>query len=124
MRVLTALLATTVASLAHAHHAEAPVYILDRSKSLSNDDGPSPTVNPRTARLLLAHRLGLSPYHPLESADDDTLNLLNAYGGIQTPLFGQFDRSLPTTRLLFLIEGVDNPDGKYTVLQFQLTQRA
>jgi hypothetical protein len=60
-------------------------------------------ISPENARLVIAHRLGLSAYHQLENADDNTLSILNKH---QKPLFSE---EHPSRKLLVIVEGVENP---------------
>lgn len=90
---------------------EAPVYIQDGSPNPSISKVWS--ISPNTARLLLAQRLGVSQYHDLGSADERTLDLLNIFGGLQRSTFGEEEgsRQQSNDKLLFIIEGVENPEG-------------
>ncbi|KAF1959403.1 hypothetical protein CC80DRAFT_490331 [Byssothecium circinans] len=65
---------------------EAHVYIYDATAATTTQ-APS-SVNPVTARLILARRLGLSKFHSLEHLNKDSIQQLNAFGGKQPKLFG------------------------------------
>lgn len=104
----------TVASITAASitTADALVYTFDQT-SPSQSTSKS-TISAENTRLFLAQRLGLSQFHSLENADDDTLRLLDDYGGSQTPLFKSNDRHV--RRLLVIIEGLEDPASMWTVL--------
>ena len=95
----------------YAASQEAPLYIQDNSISPASSKAQS--ISPQTARLLLAQRLGLSQYHDLGVADEDTLEVLNTYGGPQQSAFGDEEpsRQQRTDKLLFIIEGVEHAEG-------------
>ena len=80
-------LATTALAL------EASVWTFDNTYK-------GPSTSAENARLVLAHRLGLSRYHKLGNADQHTLDLLSAS---QTSLFSE-----PATsrKLMLVIEGI------------------
>ena len=98
-----ALLLATLTTVASA--SDALVYTFDRTPPSQRSTPPS--ISPESARLFLAHRLGLSQFHNLEDADEDTLRLLNDYGGSQAPLFEAGDKHI--RRLLVIVEGLDDP---------------
>ncbi|KAJ4344178.1 hypothetical protein N0V95_006293 [Ascochyta clinopodiicola] len=49
----------------------------------------SSPIDPETARLILAQRLGLSRFHSIHDADADAIKNINAFGGRQQKLFGE-----------------------------------
>ena len=95
----------------YAASQEAPIYIQD--DSLNGPTSKTQSISANTARLLLAQRLGLSQYHDLGDADEVTLDVLNTYGGQQQSIFGEREesRQQSTDKLLFIIEGVEYPEG-------------
>lgn len=93
-----AALATTVAAI------DASVWTFDNVSR-------GPKISPENARLVLAHRLGLSRYHKVGNADENTLELLN---GIQTPLFSAGSVS---RKLMLVVEGLG--DGIDIISCFQ-----
>lgn len=92
-----AALATTVAAI------DASVWTFDTVSR-------GPKITPENARLVLAHRLGLSRYHKIGNADEHTLELLN---GIHPPLFAAQSAS---RKLMLVVEGLD--DGETSSLCF------
>ena len=90
---------------------EAPVHIFQRSSTSTEKSGNLLSISPKDARLFLAQRLGLSSYHNLQGAGDDTVRLLNGYGHTQIPLFGSNEDHTSYRRLLVVIEGLDQPQG-------------
>ena len=111
MKVLAGLAWASTALGIYAASEEAFVYIQDNA--LAPQSLKAETISPSTARLLFAQRLGLSQYHDLGDADEATLQILNAYGGQQQSIFGDIEESRhqSTDRLLFIIEGVEFPEG-------------
>lgn len=57
----------------------------------SNDHAApaSSPIDPETARLILAQRLGLSRFHSIKDADAEAIKSINTYGGRQQKLFGE-----------------------------------
>ena len=90
--------------------AEALVYINDAT-STKQKEGP-PSLSPKTLRLLLAQRLGLSQYHSLQDADESTIDTLNAFGGRRQQIFIDDERAQGAEKLLLIVEGVANPEGR------------
>lgn len=99
---LVALLAALAAAVQAA--SEASVWTFDRDSLPSIK--PS-SISPENARLILAHRLGLSSYHSLKDADESTINLLNNFGGAEKPLFNEPSET-EGRRLLVIIEGLED----------------
>ena len=79
-----------------------------------NDDPPS--IDPLTARLLIARRLGLSQYHNLADFDGRTIDVLNKYGGNQEQLFAAGSQQHSSHKFLILIEGITNAKGMSDLL--------
>lgn len=110
MKATIALLLASVATSVSSISPEAPVYIFDKTSRSSGKEPPS--TDPETARLLLAHRLGLSQYHSLKDADSRTLQLLNEFGGAPGSLFDIDEKEDETRRVLVIVEGVEKPGSK------------
>ncbi|KAJ4287211.1 hypothetical protein N0V90_012609 [Kalmusia sp. IMI 367209] len=93
------------ASAAPAGH----VYIHDPSRR------PSPqaasTVNPETARLILAQRLGLSRFHSIKDPSEETLKQINAFGGRKQKLFGGENPDRTQAQVLVWIEGAEDAEA-------------
>lgn len=68
-----------VYSTAAAKLSQPVVYNYDATPLSSTSIWTSEAVDPATARLIFAQRLGLSEYHTLGDADDDALRQINAY---------------------------------------------
>lgn len=85
-----------------------------------------PTVNPETARLIIAQRLGLSRFHSLEHADADTLHHINTYGGKRQILFGADNTGASRAHLLVWTEDAEQeePTGGHRRQRTWLTERA
>jgi len=49
----------------------------------------SSPIDPETARLILAQRLGLSRFHSIKDADAEAIKNINTDGGRQQKLFGE-----------------------------------
>lgn len=72
---------------------------LDASVWTFDNTHKGPSISAENARLVLAHRLGLSRYHKLGNADQHTLELLSAS---QTSLFSELATS---RKLMLVVEG-------------------
>lgn len=74
--------------------------------------GEATSISTITTRLLLAQRLGLSQYHSLEDASDDSIQVLNSFGGVQELSFLDESRERRTDKFVAIIENVDQPEGE------------
>ena len=63
----------------------------------------SSPVDPETARLILAQRLGLSRFHSIKDADAAAIKSINTYGGRHQKLFGE-DADTSRARLLMWVD--------------------
>lgn len=68
------------------------------------------SLTPPEARLLFAQRLGLSDYHSLKDASEDTLQAINAYGSKSQSIFTN-QQSARRRQAFAIIEGVVEPQG-------------
>ena len=111
MKLLASLVWASLALRPHAVSEDASIYIQDH---VSEVKSIAPSISPNTARLLFAQRLGLSQYHEIGDADEKALDILNKYGGHQPSLFmaDEESREQSTDKLLFIIEGVEFPEGE------------
>jgi hypothetical protein len=65
-------------------------------------------VNPGTASLILAQRIGLGEYHSIASADEEAIRHINAFSSSQQhSLFGHDRHAAPVHKLLVMVAGVD-----------------
>jgi hypothetical protein len=71
----------------------------------------STSANPQTTRWILAQRLGLSQFHSIKHADDEEIQLLNAYGGRQQKLFGGEDKERTKAHVLVWVDDVEHVTG-------------
>jgi hypothetical protein len=86
MKLTWGLVASTL-SCAAAAATNGNVFTFDGTK---NHAAPaSSPIDPETARLILAQRLGLSRFHSIKDADADAIKNINTYGGRQQKLFGE-----------------------------------
>jgi hypothetical protein len=76
----------------------------------------SDSIQPSTARLILAERLGLSSFYSLANSDSDAIRQIDSYGRSQKHLFEHAQVSDSQSRVLLLVEGVENPKGKAPIL--------
>jgi hypothetical protein len=63
----------------------------------------SSPIDPETARLILAQRLGLSRFHSIKDADAAAIKSINAYGGRHQKLFGE-DAETSRAKLLMWLD--------------------
>lgn len=101
MRLSTSLLLPLYAGAATAI-TDAKVYIFP-DNGWSNAANP-PALSPEETRLVFAQRLGVSQYHSLDGAADDTLSYINRFGGRQMGLFETVDDDKAAELVLF-VEG-------------------
>ena len=106
MRYTLSLLVAVAAAVQGAQQAS--VWTFDRSNSVPQTSRPS--ISPENARLLLAHRLGLSSYHSLKNADENTISLLNI--GEQKSLFDESSDGAGR-KLLVIVEGLEDERKDY-----------
>jgi hypothetical protein len=69
----------------------------------------SETVDPATARLILAQRLGLSQFHSIADAGDDAIRQVDSYGGRAQQLFGWGGHEQSRSRVMIVVEGIKDP---------------
>lgn len=80
------------------------VFTFDASKTHAAP--ASSPVDPETARLILAQRLGLSRFHSIKDADAEVIKTINAYGGRRQKLFGE-EADTSRAQLLVWLEGAE-----------------
>jgi len=98
---LTRLLHTASAS-SHGH-----VFLLDSTASLSASHHE--TIDPLSARLIFAERLGLSQFYEIEDGDEEVIRRINAFGGSKQRLLGSDSSTTTPTRVFILVDGVEKP---------------
>ena len=91
-----------VASSKHHGH----VFLIDPDTSLSTPHHE--TIDPPTARLIFAQRLGLSPFYDIEHVDEDAIRRINVFGGDHEQLLGGAGSSTPS-RVFILVDGLEKP---------------
>jgi len=89
----------TVAASSHGH-----VFLLD-SASLSASHHE--TIDPSSARLIFAERLGLSQFYEIEDGDEEVIRRINAFGGSNRRLLGSDSSTTTPTRVFILVDGVE-----------------
>lgn len=70
-------------------------------------------ITPITVRLLLAQRLGISQYHSLNGPSEDTLEILNKFGGDEGQILLPGDQRTNSEKLLIFVENVEHPEGVF-----------
>lgn len=118
MKLIAALTGASYVHLVQAAISQASVYTFDAEPQSAIAGLTSPSTTPETARLVLARRLGLSQYHNLHTADDTTIDYLNRFGGRQNRLLPSYEDEVPLGKLLIIVEGVDEPTGPVTSLEY------
>lgn len=84
----------------------------------STADNPPTTLNPSEARLVIAQRLGLSRYHNLNQASDETLQVINSFSSTPDSLFSAHQEE-NSRQALVIIEGVEKPESQ-SYMNFQV----
>jgi len=88
---------------------EGHVYIYD-PMSRSSLQTP-PTVDPNTARLIFAQRLGISRFHSIKTPTEVVLKQINAFGGHHPNIFGGDVKSTSKAHVLVWLEDVEDVEG-------------
>lgn len=107
--VAPSLLGLAGSAIAAAQHAR--VYVQDLGAPAHLAAQTAPTLNPDTARLVFAQRLGLSQYHSLKDAADDTIQYINDFGGSRHHLFDHDQPTDETKHIMVVVEGVKDTAG-------------
>lgn len=94
-----------------AASAAAKVFLYDHDAS-SRPAPSQETVDAATARLILAQRLDLAQFHTIASADEEAIRQINSFGAEQQTLFGHDRHTEHTSRVLIVVEGVQEPSSK------------
>ncbi|KAL8918012.1 MAG: hypothetical protein Q9208_007610 [Pyrenodesmia sp. 3 TL-2023] len=102
MRLTARLLLATGLTVARTAATDANIYITGPPSGISRE-----ALSPATTRLLLAQRLGLSQYFGLEDSDDETLRILNSFGGKQKTLLSNDEPWMGPQKSLIIVEGVE-----------------
>ncbi|KAI4192246.1 MAG: hypothetical protein LQ346_004393 [Caloplaca aetnensis] len=102
MRLTSRLLLATGLLVVRTLAIDASIYVSDLATGASRE-----ALSPATTRLLLAQRLGLSQYYGLEDSDDETLRILNSFGGKQKTLLSNDEPWTGPQRNLIIVEGVE-----------------
>jgi hypothetical protein len=108
MRLISSLLCAASATVAAAS-AVGKVFVYDRDSPSSPHLTNLETIDAQTARLIFAQRLGLSQFHTLSTSDDEALRRINDFGGQQRPLFASEKPVEGPSKVMIVIEGVDEP---------------
>jgi len=115
MKLLTvsSLLSLYLSSTVHATEAPAGhVYLYDRDSTSRLPKAQS--VNPETARLIFAQRLGLSQFTSIDTKDKDVVEQLNWFGGRwQVPFHVGQQAPQPSKRVIVFVEGVQDAERKF-----------
>lgn len=100
------------AAILHQTCAALPkAYVYTFDGSLKHQPTEPPSVSPSAARLLFAQRLGLSEYHNIDRADENTIGLINRFGGTHEQIFIDGDERKPDQKVLIFVENVERPEG-------------
>jgi hypothetical protein len=110
MKLIIGLFSACAVYQTYATSSKAYVYTSEGSSKHRPSSDP-PSVSPTTARLLFAQRLGLSHYHSIDQADEDTIELINQFGGKHGQLFIDRDESQLDQKVLVFVENVERPKG-------------
>lgn len=86
------------------------LYIFDPDLPAVHDQVPS--LSPDAAKLLISQRLGVSQFHSLKDADEQTISFLNKNSSPQRLLSISENEGGRMTRLLVVVEGVEDADGR------------
>ena len=110
MKLITATLLSALSCYTELA-AAATGHVLTLDPSLSSHKQSSTkqhTLDPETARLVIAQRGGLEDYHVEKALSEEEINALNAYG-LQTPMVSA-DKD--DSKRVFILAFVDESDAK------------
>ncbi|KAL8903116.1 MAG: hypothetical protein Q9207_004138 [Kuettlingeria erythrocarpa] len=107
MRLASRLLLATGLFVVRILATDASIYLSDLTTSISRE-----AFTPATTKLLLAQRLGLSQYYGLEDSDDETLRILNSFGGNQKTLLSNDEPWTSPQRNLIIVEDLIRPEAQ------------
>ncbi|KAK7714600.1 hypothetical protein SLS57_007076 [Botryosphaeria dothidea] len=110
MRLSGSFVAPSLLGLAAAAASSPRVYVQDLDAPAHLSTQTAPTLSADTARLIFAQRLGLSQYHSLKHADDDTIEYLNDFGGSRHQLFDDDQLSDGTKHIMVVVEGMKSTE--------------
>lgn len=99
---LTALWSLAAGSTHHGH-----VFLIDTDTSLSA--ARHETIDPPTARLIFAQRLGLSPFYDIGDVCEDAIRRINAFGGSHDQLLGRDTGSSTPSCVFILVDDIEKP---------------
>lgn len=89
------------AATRHGH-----VFLLDRETTISTSHHE--TIDPPSARLIFAERLGLSDFYEIEDGDEEVIRRINTFGGNQRRLLGRDAQTPYPHHVFILVDGVEN----------------
>jgi hypothetical protein len=98
-------------SIVTAASSAAKVFVYDSEAPSQASTSPE-TVDPATARLILAQRLGLGQYHTISNVNEESIRQINAFSPQQQALFRHERHTEPISRLLIVVEGLEESSGK------------
>lgn len=105
-----------VPSSVFAASVRARVYVDDYEKT--SQASMSETVDPGTARLILAQRLDLGQFHDAEVANDEDIRQINLFSTRQQAIFGHERPVKSRSKVLIVVEGIQDDSGE----QFRIAQ--
>ncbi|OJD35117.1 uncharacterized protein BKCO1_1900016 [Diplodia corticola] len=104
MRLSASFVVPSLLGLAAAAAPQPRIFVRDFGTPTRPNTQSTPTLSPDTARLVFAQRLGLSQYHSLKHADDDTIQHINDFGSPRHQLLD--DDELEPKQFMVVVEGV------------------
>ena len=104
-----------LAALVEAARAVSPlaaVYTFDNGAAPLT--GETAIFDPETVRLILSRRLDVSRYHNIHDVDQTLLQQIDHLGGAELTLFNEDNEAEKVSKLLIMVEGVEDIQGLYT----------
>jgi hypothetical protein len=120
MRLLTISLFPFLVTRACASSELAKVFIFPEQGSSSS----VPTLTPEEARLIIAHRLGISQYHNLRYPSKEILSYINSFGSRHSPFFPDDTQDDNRSHLVIVVEGASSAVGRLAVEPWQSIEPA
>jgi hypothetical protein len=106
-------------ALAASQPAHVYVYNADAQSAQQLDARP---VDPETARLIFAKRLGVEQFHSIRNTEEKVIEQIARYGkGLAEPLFGELppEQSNPAAALIW-IEDVEDAKGNSSMAEIDI----
>ncbi|KAF2403718.1 hypothetical protein EJ06DRAFT_289864 [Trichodelitschia bisporula] len=105
----------TGACAAQASHISGYGFLLDGGSNQHSEPRHA-SADSAVARLILAQRMGLSRFHHLPDATEETIGLVNGFGGPPQQFFGRDASNKDQSRVMLWVDGLEHPQSQIPIL--------